>query len=506
LGRSARSGIILIVGEFISTIISALGIIIIARILGSTSYGVVSIAILPSQIAILFVDFGINQALIQNIAMLRHLGRKGEIRTYIEVSLFFKLFISLVLAFMVYIFADFFATKIYHQAELASLIKVTSLGIIGQAMFSTAVSVFVGYEKMLFRSYIYILFSLLKSLIGPLLVYFGYGPMGAILGRIGPVFIVGVIGLVQILIFLNRIEPDEKITHIQALRSLLIYGMPLFISLLLMNGRSRILDSILPLYVSNEIMGNFMATLNFSVLVSFVSVPLSTSLFPLFSKFDYRKDKELERIFRNAIKYSALLVYPLITNVILLAPHIVNILFSSSYRFTPYFIQLFMLTNFLIGFGTSGIGNLLNSQKETKITMNIKLIQFVFGVSIGVFLIQQMGAQGLFIAKFLTPIPGILYGLSWIKNNFGFRIDWKASAKLLLICSFSFIISYIILTLIEVNNWIELLLGTSLVFMTYIIQIIRFKILTRNDLIKIINMLKIERFTRIILSIYSLFS
>jgi O-antigen/teichoic acid export membrane protein len=498
---------VLLVGEFISTILAALGVIFVARMLGSTSYGLVSIAVIPYQIALLFIDFGINQALIRNIAMLKHQRKYGEVRTYFEAGLIFKLVISLVLALIVYVFATFFSNNIYHQKELIPLIQATSIGIIGQAMFSTAVSAFVGYEKMLLRSYINILFSFLKSVTGPLLIYLGYGSMGAILGRIGPVLITGVIGLLVTLIIITRSEPNNReITHFDALVSMLGFGMPLFISLLLMNGRSRILDSLLPLYVSNKIIGNFTATLNFSVLVSFVSVPISTSLFPLFSKFDYKKDKELKRIFRNAIKYAALLVYPVTTTVILLSSHIVSILYSTSYEFAPNMIRLFMITNFLTGFGTTGVGNLLNSQKQTRTTMNIKLIQFIFGVSLGIFLIPKIGALGLLVTKIISPIPGLIYGLKWIQNNFGFSIDWKTSIKMLIICFASYIISNTILASIEFNNWIELIFGASSVFLIYITLIIRFKVLTKNDIENIINILKIKKFSRNIFRVYNFIS
>jgi O-antigen/teichoic acid export membrane protein len=235
-------------------------------------------------------------------------------------------------------------------------------------------------------------------------------------------------------------------------------------------------------------------------------VPISTSLFPLFSKFDYKKDKELKRIFRNAIKYAALLVYPVTTTVILLSSHIVSILYSTSYEFAPNMIRLFMITNFLTGFGTTGVGNLLNSQKQTRTTMNIKLIQFIFGVSLGIFLIPKIGALGLLVTKIISPIPGLIYGLKWIQNNFGFSIDWKTSIKILIICFASYIISNTILASTEFNNWIELIFGASSVFLIYITLIIRFKVLTKNDIENIINILKIKKFSRNIFRVYNFIS
>ena len=42
--ESAKGSMILIMGQMVATLISAIGTIIIARVLGSTSYGIVAIA------------------------------------------------------------------------------------------------------------------------------------------------------------------------------------------------------------------------------------------------------------------------------------------------------------------------------------------------------------------------------------------------------------------------------------------------------------------------------
>lgn len=483
---------ILLIGDLVATIISALGVIIVARLLTAASYGVVSIAFIPSQMAKLFIDLGINQALIRNISALRHQKKFSEVRTYIETGVLFKTILSLFLSLIVFGSAEYIATQVYNQIELVPLIKITSLGILGQTLFDTSVSIFVGYEKMLHRSYLFILFSFLKSITGPLLVFLGYGPAGAIYGRIFPVLIVGTLGVFLSFLFIRRMKLNESRGHLDALRSMLIYGAPLFLSNLLINGRARILNSILPLYSSNEIIGNLSATLNFSVLVTFISNPIATALFPLLSKFSYEEGKEIQRIFRTAIKYTTLLVYPITTIVILLSTQIVSILFDTGYRYAPFYIQLFMVTNYYAGFGHVGLNKLLNSQEKTRITLNIKIIQFMVGLSIGLLFIPRMGAIGFLLTKALSPIPGLFYGLNWVKNNFEFTIDFKTSFKILGICLGSFIICSLFLSLTYFGDLIELILGTILFLVIYGILIIKINVIRRRDLESIIELLRIE--------------
>jgi O-antigen/teichoic acid export membrane protein len=304
------------------------------------------------------------------------------------------------------------------------------------------------------------------------------------------------------LLIIWRIPFNVNKEHLNALRTLLTYGAPLFLSNLLINGRARILNSILPLYSSNEIIGNLSATLNFSVLVTFVSNPIATALFPLLSKFSYEEGGEIQRIFRTAVKYTALIVYPITTIVILLSSQIVNIIFDTGYRYASFYIQLFMLTNYYAGFGQIGLNKLLNSQEKTRTTFNIKLIQFVIGLFIGLLLIPRIGATGFLITKAISPIPGLIYGLMWIKNEFRFTVDFKTSFKMLGICLVSFLICTFALRLTNFGDFIKLIFGTTLFFVVYGILIIKFNVLKRRDLENIIELLRIEWVSSVVFRLF----
>jgi O-antigen/teichoic acid export membrane protein len=65
LTLARRGSFILIGGQLLSTLISVLGAILVARFLGSTSYGQIAIALVPVSIASILSDLGINSALIK---------------------------------------------------------------------------------------------------------------------------------------------------------------------------------------------------------------------------------------------------------------------------------------------------------------------------------------------------------------------------------------------------------------------------------------------------------
>ena len=71
LQQSARGSLILLIAQVSSTLITTIATIIVARFLGSTSYGQVTIAMIPLSFASMFTNLGINNGLSNYIAQYR---------------------------------------------------------------------------------------------------------------------------------------------------------------------------------------------------------------------------------------------------------------------------------------------------------------------------------------------------------------------------------------------------------------------------------------------------
>ncbi len=59
---------------------------------------------------------------------------------------------------------------------------LASVTVLSGAITLGVASVFTGFEKMKLNSYLVIIYAVVQSVLGPSLVYFGYGAMGAIIG------------------------------------------------------------------------------------------------------------------------------------------------------------------------------------------------------------------------------------------------------------------------------------------------------------------------------------
>ena len=214
------------------------------------------------------------------------------------------------------------------------------------------------------------------------------------------------------------------------------------------------------------IIGNYSAATSFSALIGFFMMPLNTTTFPLLSKLK-PTDSVFEYVFQNIIKYEALIVFPITVGVIALSDHLIKLLYGPSYIIAPFFLQIFMLSYFFIGLGDSVTINLLNSQKETTVTLRKTLIYIFFGAPMGAFLIPRFGVVGFQITNIIAPQIGLIYALRWIRRNYKISVDYKSTFKIFFSSIIGFLSCKIITDLISMNLFIELVIGGSLMIFSY---------------------------------------
>lgn len=491
--RSARGSLILIFGQIISTVVAAVGSILVARFLGSTSYGEVTIAIIPVNIANLFRNIGVSAALVKYIAQYRAEKRTAETRILIRAGLLLNSATGLLLSLVTFFLSGFLATNVFHRPELKTLIEVASVTLLANSLINTSHSTFVGFERMEFRSLILILQSILKSFIAPLLVLLGYGVFGAILGYAAPLVVTGIIGMTIVAFFFMKHNDSGRVMlgHYQACKILLIYGYPLFLSSLFTGALTQLYNFLMALYVDVSMIGNYKAATNFYVLIAFLTVPIATVLFPLFSKIDAGDNSVLSLVFENSVKYAALVTVPITACLMVLAYPLVRIIYGGSYQYAPFLLQLYIFNYLFVGIGNITVGNFLNGQGKTRITFLHNLINLCIGVPLSIILIRSYGIVGLLLTMIIATKPGFLYALWWIKKNFGFTFNLSSSAKIYVSAGIASLLTHYLLTTTNFGDWVDLLLGGVLFILTYSLLLTLTGALERVDIQNLRNIMSV---------------
>ncbi len=188
------------------------------------------------------------------------------------------------------------------------------------------------------------------------MVILGLGTSGAVMGFTVGTFIAAIIGIFLIWTIYRRLpKPFSNRLEIKAyLSAMLSYCLPLSFAAIIMGLLPQFYAFLLPIHYStdNVMIGNYGIAVNFVVLIAFFAAPITTMLFPAFSKLDAEKDNEpLRNIFQFSVKYASLIVVPAAALVMCLSVPAVDTLFGSTYSAAPLFLALLAIQYLYTAFG-----------------------------------------------------------------------------------------------------------------------------------------------------------
>ncbi|MBN2336471.1 flippase [Candidatus Bathyarchaeota archaeon] len=456
--------------------------IYVSRVLGSTKFGIVSVAQAPIGVAYLLINIGTDQALTKYISQYRYERKTENLKPLIEAGLIIGVAVGLLYSFATFFAAGFLANQVFHEPELEALIKIFSFAVVGQSLITTAWSIIIGYERMALKSYHSIFYSILKSLLSPILVYLGYGPIGAALGEAGPMLFAGILGVIFIyVIWKSEKDSSSSLSRIEAMKMLLVYGYPLFFSNFIAGMRPNINMYIMSQYVSTALIGNYSVSTRFSALLGFVVTPISLTMLPLFSKFENKRE-DLEFIYRSSVKYTSLIVYPMTSAIMAMSPQIIEILYGGDYPQASLYMRLYLALFFLVGLGSLSNIRLLNSQRLTRDTLYLNILQNLVTLPMNLVLIPRYGVVGLLVSELIGPRVGTAYALWVIKKKFGISLDYKATVKIFLSAIAGFLVAAYLFSFTSWNPWLELLAGGLLVLFIYLTGIVFSGALLKRDI------------------------
>ncbi|MDG6222400.1 MAG: oligosaccharide flippase family protein [Candidatus Bathyarchaeota archaeon] len=485
LGKvSAKGGFNLFWGIALSSVITALGIILIGRDLTGEQMGLVSIVLIAPNLIKTFRDLGVDQATIKYVAQYRAEDKLDKVKQIIASEVLFELLVGFVLFACSFLLSGFFA-QIYDRPEITGLIQIASIIIFAEALMKAAQSAFTGYEKMGLYSAMLVVQSGVKTGLMVLLVKLGYGVYGATLGDATSYLVAGALGMIGLYFAVYRglHKFSGPLQIISTLKSMFRYGIPVSIAWTINAFLTQFYSTLLAIYSSDLIMGNYFIALSFSVILTFFVVPLNTILFPAFSKINQQTESELLKIvFRSSVKYATLIVAPATLAVMVLAQPAIYTLFGDKFEFTPLYVALYVAIYLYTAIGSLSAGNVINSQGRTEVNLKLTLITAAMGLSLSLILIPLFGVIGLLATYLVAGIPSTFLALWWINKHYNASIDYLSSAKILSASTASAAVTFLVISQLQQASWINLILGAVVFVAVFLFMAPLFRAINRTDI------------------------
>jgi O-antigen/teichoic acid export membrane protein len=251
---------------------------------------------------------------------------------------------------------------------------------------------------------------------------------------------------------------------------MLNYGLPLSAYSILTGILAQVYLFMVAPLTSNAVYGSFQTAMNFSVLLTFFSVPISTVLFPAFAKLDPQNEDDLLRtVFSSSVKYSSILLVPATMALMALSGPIIGTLYGVKYVYGPFFLTLYVITNLFVVIGNLSSTGFLSGLGETRILMFQSVVTIIVGFPLGLILIPLLGITGLLVASILAMIPSMGWVLYWIWKRYGARADFRSSAKISIASAVAAAVAYLPAGYLNAANWIRLLVGLFIFLAVYVL-------------------------------------
>jgi O-antigen/teichoic acid export membrane protein len=483
---SAKGSFHYLWGLVISTVISAVGTIFIARLLGSDQYGLYTIVLTAPSLIVTFRDWGMNSAIVKFTAQYRAEDRIAEVRSIFLSGILFEVILGLVLSVLSFVLAGFLATTLFNRPSIAPLIEIASFSILAGALITAATAAFTGFEKMELNSIMLVIHSIFKTGLIVALVFLGFGAAGATTGFIVSTFVAGIIGILLVWrLYASLPKVAWHSLEVKAyLTAMLTYSLPLSFAAILSSLLPHFYSFILPIYSTDNVMiGNYGIANNFVILIAFVALPITTMIFPAFSKLDPKKDRDtLRSVFQFSVKYASLFVVPVVALVMALAVPAVYTLFGSTYSSAPLFLALLAAQYLFTTFGSLSIGGLLTGQGNTSFILKMAILTIVVGLPVGYIGIVAFGVLGLIITSLIAGLPALIWGLFFVRKTYGVSVDWLSSTKILVASAIAASVTFGAISFMSFSSLVELLLGTIIFIAVLVPSALLVKSISRSDI------------------------
>jgi O-antigen/teichoic acid export membrane protein len=481
-GDSARSGSFLAFGMSVATVILSIGSIVAARILGPELYGQYTLVLVGPQLLFLFTDLGINQGIIKLTADLRSHGESDRVSKIVNTGILLRIIAGTGLSILLYVFAEPFASILLNRADMYPYLQITAILILFQALYSTAVSAFVGVDRAEFSAITSNMQAVIRTLVTILLLLLGFNLLGALAGNILGYAVAGICGIVILKMVLPKRRNSESSTsHKADAKALVQYGIPIFATFLLTGFTPLYQNMILGHFTTDIAVGNFKAALNFATTLTLLSFPITTALLSGFSKLDSITKQNVSAFFKLANKYTSLIVFPVITLLIFFSGEIVQIIYGPTYEPAAFYLALYCLLYFSAGIGYLNLASFYNGIGETKTTFKIGALTFVLVAFLSPVLAQFFEVTGLIVAFLVANVVGTSYGAYVAKRKHDVEFSMSSVGRIL-IASLISAVPAILLRLAGLQS-LYILIGGSLIYVFFYLTLVPLlNIITESEL------------------------
>ena len=411
-----KNATILVVVEVLSKVLGMAVVVIAARRLGVTNFGLLAFASAFTEIFGVVVAFGFDTLIIREVARDESRASRMMGDVFILQAILAALsFLAMVIALHV----------LGAEEPKLRLTYIVGLSTILNSCLATLNSFFRARQSVEYEAMVRFSFSAVRAVLVSAILLLGYG----VLTYATAEFVTYVICLLLCLYLLQRqvARPSfrmEPQVWLSTFRGALPFALMASVIILYVRADTVILS----LLRGDEVTGLYSAATKFLSLFAFVPTSVIGAVLPAMSKQSVQSEASLVRSFAQTFRFLFMLGLPIALGIGILSYPIIQLMYGNQFISAAPALQIAMVT-LLLGFLNFALDSAIISINREKTLLGIALVGLVFTVVVNIFLVSILSYIGASIAAALTEGLVLVIKLRVLHRKFGALPLWRGLDK-----------------------------------------------------------------------------
>ena len=372
-------------GKTLTILIAGITFIIVARLLGPSSYGIYSVAMAVVTLFTVTGEFGIGVMFTKFIAEYSGKHDSRKIAELLVNGYFILLVVCLLLSLLSLAISGLIASYALHNSAYTPVLEFASFIIILNVIFYDSYFALVGFglgKSIGLASAIQVT---VQAVISITLAFLGYGALAPIIGLILS-YIAGSAFVLQEIF--KQVDITGVSVSMKEIKRILRFSVPLAVSNMITAVMNNITIIVLGIFVTTSIVGEFGIVQKTGSLVSVISDSIGIAILPLFAagmtKHRYNPRRS-NTFYSYAVYVAFLFITPIMLYAILLSKPFTITIFNGVYANSSLYLAI-MSVGVLVGIAGAYATSLLTSANKVKLVLKcssvIALVQLVFLIAL----------------------------------------------------------------------------------------------------------------------------
>jgi len=464
-------------GRIISLFIGFFSSVILARLLGSYSFGLYSFCLTIVTFFVIFTDFGLMSTLVRFLANYMSKERYGKAGALARMVFKYKAFLGIVVGFLISALSHPIAGFVFNKPEAWFMVFLAGFVIIARSFYGFFYSLFSGLKDFKYVSLVQSLQMLFKFIFAVVLVLLGFEAFGAIVGvtlSFLAVIVLSVLLIIRKYGFILK-KPKASIEK----RALLSFSAWVFVGSIAGTIFSLTDQMMISAMLPIENVGFYGIAITWkAAIVSLVPIA-SSVLYPYFS--GAKNKEQLNMMFFNSLRYGAIFVFPLAFVLSAYAEPFILFLYKEPFLQAASVLRILtFISIFSVLWGI--LMQYFNSIKRPDIATKVFSGVIVLNIILNYFLIQLYGIVGAAISTLFCGF--IILIILFSITIFVKKLVFKPAIILnpLIASGAVYLVSLYFLP--YVTNYFNLAFYGALSLVVYFVIMLMIRGITKEDLIQ----------------------